>query len=45
MDPNSKGALTEILRASHELVGAVLVISHDDVFLQKVASRIVRIDQ
>jgi ATPase subunit of ABC transporter with duplicated ATPase domains len=45
MDPRSKGSLEEILRASHELVGGVLVISHDREFLEHVTSRIVRIDQ
>ena len=45
MDPHSKESLEEILRASHELVGGVLVISHDHEFLDHVTSRTVRIDQ
>jgi ABC-type Mn2+/Zn2+ transport system ATPase subunit len=43
MDPASKTSLEEILRASHELVGSILVISHDHTFLERVTSRIVRI--
>lgn len=43
MDPSSKSSLEEILRASHELVGSILVISHDHAFLERVTSRIVRI--
>jgi ATPase subunit of ABC transporter with duplicated ATPase domains len=43
MDPASKTSLEEILRASHELVGGILVISHDHAFLERVTSRIVRI--
>jgi ATPase subunit of ABC transporter with duplicated ATPase domains len=43
MDPASKTSLEEILRASHELVGSILVISHDHAFLERVTSRIVRI--
>jgi ABC-type Mn2+/Zn2+ transport system ATPase subunit len=43
MDPASKSSLEEILRASHELVGSILVISHDHAFLERVTSRIVRI--
>ena len=43
MDPVSKTSLEEILRASHELVGSILVISHDHAFLERVTSRVVRI--
>jgi ATPase subunit of ABC transporter with duplicated ATPase domains len=43
MDPTSKASLEAILRASHELVGSILVISHDHDFLERVTSRIVRI--
>jgi zinc transport system ATP-binding protein len=43
MDPASKTSLEEILRASHELVGSILVISHDHDFLEGVTSRIVRL--
>jgi ATPase subunit of ABC transporter with duplicated ATPase domains len=43
MDPASKTSLEEILRASHDLVGSILVISHDHHFLERVTSRIVRI--
>jgi ABC-type Mn2+/Zn2+ transport system ATPase subunit len=43
MDPASKASLEEILRASHELVGSILVISHDHAFLERVTDRIVRI--
>jgi ABC-type Mn2+/Zn2+ transport system ATPase subunit len=43
MDPSSKTSLEEILGASHEMVGSILVISHDHAFLQRVTSRIVRI--
>jgi ATPase subunit of ABC transporter with duplicated ATPase domains len=43
MDPASKTSLEEILSASHELVGSLLVISHDHDFLERVTSRIVRI--
>jgi ABC-type Mn2+/Zn2+ transport system ATPase subunit len=43
MDPASKMSLEEILRASHDLVGSILVISHDHAFLQRVTSRIVQI--
>ena len=44
MDPSSKTSLEEILRSSHELVGSILVISHDHDFLERVTSRIVRIE-
>lgn len=43
MDPVSKTSLEEILRASHELVGSILVISHDHAFLERVTSRVVKI--
>jgi ABC-type Mn2+/Zn2+ transport system ATPase subunit len=43
MDPASKMSLEEVLRASHELVGSILVISHDHAFLERVTSRIVRL--
>jgi ABC-type Mn2+/Zn2+ transport system ATPase subunit len=43
MDPASKTSLEAILRASHELVESILVISHDHAFLERVTSRIVRI--
>ena len=43
MDPASKTSLEEILRASHQLVGSILVISHDHDFLERVTSRIVRL--
>ena len=43
MDPASKASLEAILRASHELVGSILVISHDHAFLERATSRIVRI--
>ena len=43
MDPTSKTSLEDILRDSHELVESILVISHDHAFLERVASRIVRI--
>jgi ATPase subunit of ABC transporter with duplicated ATPase domains len=43
MDPASKRSLEDLLRASHELVGSILVISHDDAFLERVTSRTARI--
>jgi ATPase subunit of ABC transporter with duplicated ATPase domains len=43
MDPQSKASLEEILMGSRESVDAVLVISHDREFLERVTSRIVRI--
>jgi ABC-type Mn2+/Zn2+ transport system ATPase subunit len=43
MDPTAKTSLEAILRASHELIGSILVISHDHAFLERVTSRIVRI--
>ena len=43
MDPASRTSLEEILRASHELVESILVISHDHAFLERVHSRIVSI--
>jgi zinc transport system ATP-binding protein len=43
MDPSSKASLEDVLRTSHELVGSILVISHDHAFLERVTSRIVRI--
>jgi len=43
MDPNSKASLERILNSSRELVGAILVISHDHAFLERVTSRIVTI--
>jgi zinc transport system ATP-binding protein len=43
MDPSSKASLEVLLRGSHELVGSILVISHDDGLLDRVASRVVRI--
>jgi len=43
MDPASKRSLEDLLRASHELVGSILVISHDHAFLERVTSRTARI--
>lgn len=43
MDPDSKASLEALLRTSSELVGGVLVISHDHEFLGRVTSRIVSI--
>jgi ATPase subunit of ABC transporter with duplicated ATPase domains len=43
MDPTSKTSLEDLLRASHELVGSILVISHDHAFLERVTSRTARI--
>jgi zinc transport system ATP-binding protein len=43
MDLSSKASLEDVLRTSHELVGSILVISHDYAFLERVTSRIVRI--
>lgn len=43
MDPASKTSLEALLRASHELVGSILVISHDHAFLERVTSRIAQI--
>lgn len=45
MDADSKRSLEEIMRAAHERVGGVLVISHDHEFLEHVMARIVSIDQ
>lgn len=44
MDSHAKGSLEDVVRASHEFVGGVLVISHDHEFLEHVTSRIVSID-
>jgi ATPase subunit of ABC transporter with duplicated ATPase domains len=43
MDPAAKASLVSILQTSHELVGGLLVISHDGQLLESVASRVVRI--
>jgi zinc transport system ATP-binding protein len=43
MDPAAKVSLEDVLRTSRELVGSILVISHDRGFLDRVTSRIVRI--
>jgi zinc transport system ATP-binding protein len=43
MDPASRASLAAILHDSHDLVGAMLVISHDRELLESVASRVVRI--
>jgi ATPase subunit of ABC transporter with duplicated ATPase domains len=43
MDPTSRTSLEDILRASHELIGSILVISHDHAFLERVTSRLVQI--
>ena len=43
MDPSSKASLEAILGASHELVGGILMISHDHALLDRVASRVVTI--
>jgi ATPase subunit of ABC transporter with duplicated ATPase domains len=43
MDPDSKRSLEAILGASHEVVGAVLIISHEHGLLERVTSRIVSI--
>jgi ABC-type Mn2+/Zn2+ transport system ATPase subunit len=43
MDPASRAALVEILRGSNQLVGSILVISHDQAFLERVTSRVVEI--
>lgn len=43
MDPTSKESLEQVLRTSHELVGAILVISHDHGMLARVTTRIVTI--
>jgi zinc transport system ATP-binding protein len=43
MDPSSKSSLEDVLRTSHDLVGSILVISHDHAFLERVTSRIVPI--
>jgi ABC-type Mn2+/Zn2+ transport system ATPase subunit len=43
MDPSAKASLEEVLRTSHDLVGSILVISHDHGFLERVTSRIVSI--
>jgi zinc transport system ATP-binding protein len=43
MDPKSRASLEDVLRSSHELVGAILVISHDHGMLSRVTTRIVTI--
>jgi zinc transport system ATP-binding protein len=43
MDPNSKASLEAILSTAHELVGGILVISHDHALLERVTSRIVAV--
>lgn len=43
MDPSSKASLEAILGTSHELVGGILLISHDHALLERVSSRIVTI--
>jgi ATPase subunit of ABC transporter with duplicated ATPase domains len=43
MDPDSKASLERILRATHDLAGGVLMISHDHALLGRVASRVVTI--
>jgi ABC-type Mn2+/Zn2+ transport system ATPase subunit len=43
MDPASKASLEGILGSSHELVGGILVISHDHTLLERATSRIVTI--
>ena len=43
MDPASRASLAAILQDSQDLVGGMLVISHDRELLESVASRVVRI--